>query len=325
MAGAWLQPAATHPDLTVVGLSDLNTAAAEKRRDEFAPGSAIGRDFSHMLAELRPDVVFNCTVPAAHFPITEEALRAGSHVLSEKPLANSMAEARSLVETARTTNRLFAISQNYRYNSSVRTVQSLIGTGVIGELTAVDCDFAVGAHFDGFRLEMEHVLLHDMSIHHFDLARLFSDGLAVEVFCKEWNPKASWYRHGANAHAIFTLSEGIVFSYRGSWCAEGTPTSWSGTWRFVGTKGTLRWDGADGISLEAVKTPGGFFSEISTTSMLVQPAPGRDAGHASIINEFVACLQHGTTPETNGADNLHSLAMVFGAIESASRCLPVKL
>jgi predicted dehydrogenase len=42
-------------------------------------------------------------------------------------------------------------------------------------------------------------------------------------------------------------------------------------------------------------------------------------GHASIMREFLDCMRTGATPETNCADNLKSLAMVFRAIESAER------
>jgi predicted dehydrogenase len=325
MAKAWLQPAAARSDLRLVALADLSADAATRRRDEFAPGAAVGTDLAALLAEHRPDVVFNCTVPEAHHPVTLAALHAGAHVLSEKPLANSMAEARDLVAAAAQAGRLFAVTQNYRYRAQPRTVQATLASGAIGELTQVSCDFAIGAHFGGFRDAMEHVLLLDMSIHHFDLARFFSGGRPARVFCQEWNPPGSWYHHGANAHALFTFADGVVFNYRGSWCAEGTPTSWNGAWRFTGTRGSLHWDGRDDIRLETVAATGSFLSDITTTPIPVQSAPGRDDSHASVIGEFVACIQNGTTPETHAADNLHSLAMVFGAIASAAADRPVPI
>ena len=67
----------------------------------------------------------------------------------------------------------------------------------------------------------------------------------LAVYCHETNPKGSWYRHGASANAIFEFDDGAVFTYRGSWCAEGANTSWESRWRIVGSKGTILWDGAD--------------------------------------------------------------------------------
>jgi len=57
----------------------------------------------------------------------------------------------------------------------------------------------------------------------------------------------------------------------------------------------------------------------------VQPAPGRDGSHASVIAEFISCIRNGTTPETHAADNLSSLAMVFAAIASATANQPMTI
>jgi predicted dehydrogenase len=318
MAGAWLKPAAAHPQLKIVGLADINLAAAEKRGAEFAPDAATGTDAAALIAELKPDIVFNCTIPEAHHPVSMAALRAGAHVLTEKPLANTMDEAKELVSEAAKTERLFAVLQNYRYRASVRAVKDALDAGWIGEITGAYCDFFIGAHFGGFRVAMDHVLLLDMSIHHFDLSRFFCGSAQPRsVYCEEWNPPGSWYRHGANAQAIFRLGDNIVFNYCGSWCAEGAQTGWNGAWRFTGTRGTLSWDGADEIQVETAVGKEGFLRELARAKVEVRPRPGKDGDHGSIISEFLDCLRDGKTPETLGADNVHSLAMVFGAVESA--------
>jgi predicted dehydrogenase len=323
MAAAWLKAAAARADLRITGLVDLIPAAADKRRAEFCPTAEVGANAAEMIARLKPDIVFNCTLPDAHHAVTLAGLRAGAHVLSEKPLAASLTEARELVSEARRLDRLFAVTQNYRYGAAPRSVRNALATAGIGSLTTVHCDFQIGAHFGGFRDEMEHVLLLDMAIHHFDLARFFGGGRACRVFCQEWNPPGSWYRHGANAHAMFTFENGVLFSYRGSWCAEGLNTPWSGVWRFTGENGSLSWDGDRGIVVETVAKAGGFRSEYARTTVEVSPHPGRDGAHASLIAEFVDCIRSRGTPETEAADNLHSLAMVFGAIASAQAGEPV--
>ena len=65
-----------------------------------------------------------------------------------------------------------------------------------------------------------------MAIHTFDMARFISGADPVAVYCKEWNPSGSWYDHDASAIAIFEMTGGIVYTYRGSWCAEGLNTTW---------------------------------------------------------------------------------------------------
>lgn len=321
MSPTWLEPAAKHPDLKIIGLADLNLEAAQRRQAEFAPDAAIGTDPTELIERLRPDIVVNCTVPEAHFEISRYALKSGAHVLSEKPLASSLAQAMELVGLTGKNDRLFAVAQNYRYTAAARTVHGVLSSGVIGELTTVSCDFAIGVHMGGFREQMEHVLLLDMSIHHFDLARFFAGGIPARVYCEEWNPAGSWFKHGANAHAIFRFTNNIVFTYRGSWCAEGVTTGWNGWWRFTGTKGTLLWNEEE-IRLETVAGTGKFLSELDRQEVKVQPHPGKDDGHSSLISEFVQSIYSRLQPETHGEDNLHSLSMVFGAIASAESNQP---
>ena len=60
----------------------------------------------------------------------------------------------------------------------------------------------------------------------FDQARCMSGADALAVTCHEFNPAWSWYRHGAGASAIFEMADGLVFTYRGCWCASGRITEW---------------------------------------------------------------------------------------------------
>lgn len=319
MSAAWLRAATTLPDLAVTGLVDVVPAAAETRKREFGLTDAVvGTDLRTVLRRAPSEIVFNCTIPEAHHAVSTTALRAGCHVLSEKPLAASMAQARAIVAAAKKAKRLFAVTQNYRYSRQMRHLRSLVQSGQIGELQSVLVDFQIGAHFGGFRDEMKHVLLLDMSIHHFDLVRFVTGCDARTVYCHEWNPVGSWYRHGSCAHAIFEMSRGVVFNYRGSWCAEGPDTSWNGEWRVVGTKGSVMLRDHK-VTLHTVAATGKFRSDIFHCEPVPAEYPGQDRSHESVIQEFVRCVREGSLPETTGADNIRSLAMVFGAIDSATK------
>jgi predicted dehydrogenase len=99
---------------------------------------------------------------------------------------------------------------------------------------------------------------------------------------------------------------------------------WESEWRIVGTKGSVRWNGADGFQAQSVAERGGFFSTWQDLSL--PPAPeGLVTGHAGVIREFVDCIRTGAVPQTVAADNIKSLAMVFGAIESAEHKRRVEL
>ena len=318
MSRAWLDAASQTPNLEIVGLVDVIEEAARKRAAEYhLENAAIDTDLASVLARTSPDAVFNCTIPEAHTSVTLTAFEHGCHVLGEKPLADSMEDARMLIEAAHKAGKLFAVIQNRRFEPGVRRARAFLQSGAIGPLTTINSDFYIGAHFGGFRDHMEHVLLLDMAIHTFDAARFLSGADPVAVYCKEWNPVGSWYDHGASAVATFEMSNGLIYTYRGSWCAEGFPTTWESDWRFIGQNGTLKWTNGADVQAQIVAATGGFQSTYQDVAVPLYDGVDDVAGHKSLIQEFVSCIQTGTEPETICTDNIKSLAMVFGAIESA--------
>lgn len=326
ISGAWLKPASEIPGLEIVGLVDLVEDLARQRAAEFGLHQAmVGSDLAAMLDAVRPDIVFDCTVPEAHATVTLEALQRGCHVLGEKPMADSMENARRMVAAAQSARKIYAVIQNRRYQSETRQLRQLIASGALGPLTTVNSDFFIGAHFGGFREQMQHVLLLDMAIHTLDTARFLTGADPVSVYCKEWNPPGSWYAHGASAVAIFELTGGVVYTYHGSWCAEGLPTSWEGEWRLVGKQGSARWDGEKVLAAEVVAEASGFVSKYQPVAFPSNSQPEKIGGHAGLIREFIHCVRSGKIPETIGSDNIKSLAMVYGAIESAQLSRPVRI
>lgn len=321
MSKGWLEAIASpglRDGIELVGLVDIELEAAERRAREYRlEGIAVGTDLAAMLAETGAEVLFDVVPPSARRAVVETGFAHGCHVVSEKPMAMSLEDARALVRGAEKAHRQHAIIQNRRFNSGVRRIRAMIGTGTLGTINAIHSDFFVGAHFGGFRERMRHVLLVDMAIHTFDAARFMAGTEPEAVYCHVSNPASSWYAHGSAANAIFEFSDGAVVTYRGSWSAEGANTSWDASWRIVGSKGTLLWDGADRISAHIVDGEDGFFRPLRE----IEVPPPADAsqvhGHASVLSDFLDAIETGREPETSSRDNLRSLAMVYAAIESA--------
>jgi len=322
MAKGWLKALAETPELEgrvmLVGLVDIDLAAAEKLKAEFGlAAAATGTSLDAMLTATKADLVFDVVIPAARRDVVLTALKHGCHVLTEKPMATSLDEARELIAAAKRAGRIHAVVQNRRYIEGVRRIRRLLAEGTLGELTALHADFFIGAHFGGFRDAMEHPLLLDMAIHTFDAARFMSGADPRAVYALETNPRGSWYAQGAAANGIFEFSDDIVFTYRGSWAAEGATTSWESQWRVIGTKGTLLWDGAESYVARIVDGDSGFLRPLKDVAISPAPHPSQTHGHASVLAEFVDAVESGRTPETVGSDNIKSLAMVFSAIDSA--------
>ncbi|MER9606071.1 Gfo/Idh/MocA family oxidoreductase [Mesorhizobium sp. M7A.F.Ca.US.010.02.1.1] len=319
MSKAWLDAIRQIHGLTLVGLVDIDAERARARAREYdLTNAVIGSNLDAVLDQTKPQAVFDVVVPAARREVAFSAFAHNCHLLTEKPLADSRENARAIVEAARRAARIHAVVQNRRYVADVRRIRRFLDSGAIGTPTSIHADFFVAPHFGGFREEMAHVLLLDMAIHTFDAARYMVAGEPANVYCQEWEPANSWYRQGSSASAVFDLGRGKVFTYAGSWCAAGFRTSWESTWRIVAERGSLIWDGHDDLRAEAVM-PGrdGMFDKTQPIAVPPLDASDRVGGHLGILQDFVDAIETGTEPETRGADNIKSLAMVFGAIESA--------
>ena len=323
ISGAWF-PVLKLEKVTVAGVVDLDLQRARSRMAQFELDAPAGTDLALMLKQTAPDFVIDLTVPEAHCAVTCAALKAGCHVLGEKPMAASMADARRMVAAAEKARRVFMVGQSRRWERLHDSVRKTITAGRAGTVTTVNCDFYLGAHFGGFRDQMASPLILDMAIHHFDMARFMAGADPVAVYAREFNPKGSWYQGAVAASCIFEMTNGVVFTYRGSWCAEGCSTGWNGSWRIVGDKGTLVYESDQEPCGEVVAGTTGFNRPLKP--MRIVASPSKYPRQHGALREMLAWLRSGTLPQTECHDNIKSLAMVFAAIESArtGRRVPVK-
>lgn len=314
----------------IVAFVDPFLDSAEARLKEFGVKKHQPKAYTTLKEALKDrevDVVFCCTPQAYHKPVALEAFKAGCHVLTEKPLADTLPNARIMRTAAAKAKRAGVTIQNYRYNPDVIAIRKLFTPAKLGKLVEVACDFYLGGHFGGYREELPHVLLDDMAIHHFDTTRyMLNEAPAEAVYCREYRPAHSWYQGNASAQAIFEMKGGVAFSYRGSWCAEGHSTGFGAHWRFVGEKGTVLWDADNGIRAEKIiPKKGAFIMPVKELKVpKAKPAP-RLSGHGGVFADFLRQIETGTTAPTCFEQNFHSVAMVHSAIASAESGKRVKV
>ena len=91
-------------------------------------------DYHRILEDPAVDAVHICTPNALHFPIAKDALLAGKHVICEKPLATSIAEARELVDIAKEKKLRNCTSHNLRYYPMVQHIRRMVEAGDLGEI-----------------------------------------------------------------------------------------------------------------------------------------------------------------------------------------------
>lgn len=317
MGRNWVRLLAASPDVTLVGLVDLNVAAAEAALAEVGlTDVVVGTSVADVAAASGAQAVVNVTIPAAHHPVNVEALFAGLPVLCEKPVAPTVAQALSLAAAAEVSGQLLMISQSRRYYRTLAEFKSEVAS--LGDVGVVTTEFFKAPHFGGFREEMDHVLLVDMAIHQFDAVRYLLDRDPVSVYCEEFNPGWSWYAGDAAATAVFEFSGGARFVYTGSWCADGLETSWNGSWRVNAAAGSALWDGEGSPVVERVSSAG-----TDAVAPAGVTASAEEIGGA--LAEFVDALRTGVVPSGEVHSNVYSLAMVEAAVQSSSTGLKVQI
>ncbi len=305
MGRAWLRTVESSPLVELVGIVDLDLAtAAEAAASLGRPDLPVGAGTAALASDVGAQAVINVTVPAAHHPVTTEALAAGLPVLGEKPVASTVAQGLSLAAAAELHGQLFMVSQSRRYNRQLFEAKRLSRS--LGAVGIVSAEFFKAPHFGGFRDAMDHPLLLDMAIHQFDMARFLLDADPVSVFCEEYNPSWSWYRGDAGATAVFDMTGGERFVFNGSWCSPGQETSWNASWRISGEHGTVLWDGDN--------------EPVSSVPASSDAASSEDPGQeiAGSLRDFVSAVRTGSTPMGQVHQNIMSLAMVEAAILSAA-------
>ncbi|MFW0772834.1 Gfo/Idh/MocA family protein [Paenarthrobacter nitroguajacolicus] len=312
MGRAWLRTVESSPLVELVGIVDLDLAAAADAAAWLGrPGLPVGAGTAQLASDVGAQAVINVTVPAAHHPVTTEALAAGLPVLGEKPVASTVAQGLSLAAAAELHAQLFMVSQSRRYNKHLFSAKRLSST--LGSVGIVSAEFFKAPHFGGFRDAMDHPLLLDMAIHQFDMARFLLDADPVSVFCEEYNPSWSWYRGDAGSTAIFEMTGGERFVFTGSWCSPGQETSWNASWRISGEQGTVLWDG-DNEPVSSLPTQAG--DALVSGDAFLSEDPGQEI--AGSLRDFVSAVRTGSTPMGRVHQNIMSLAMVEAAILSAS-------
>jgi len=131
----------------VVAIAASSAASARRKADALGVPRAYGT-FEDLIADPDVHVVHNTTPNYLHVPVILAALAAGKHVISDKPLATTMADARRLLDAATAAGVVHAVTFNYRGNPLVQQAREMIAAGELGPV-----HFVHGAYLQDWLLE----------------------------------------------------------------------------------------------------------------------------------------------------------------------------
>jgi predicted dehydrogenase len=310
--------------LRAVAWVDANPDALEAaRKDLKLSKKSCFASLEAALEVLDADAVLITASAVVHAPIAIEALKAGLHVLVEKPFALTLEDARKVINVARVQKRIVMVSQNYRFQPAPQLVAQLVRDQTLGQVGMVQVDFRRNNMYpspDMPHLHWTQPLLLDMAIHHFDLMRFILQQDALELYANAWNPVWSLYRDPAIATVNIGFEGGTVVNYRGSWVSPGAVTPWAGEWKLECEHGEISFSSRDNNAPDTVK-----IRKFGKRERKLELPNLEFVGRVGSLNAFVEAIRTGIEPATSGRDNIKSLQLSLEAIRSAQEKRVIRL
>ena len=298
MGQGWADCVAQSDKWEAAAYVDINrknmTAAAERHG---MPKNRCFRNLNTALRSVEADAVLDVTPQQPRPAVCTAALECGLDVLCEKPLADTLENAKALADLAQTTGRTLMVAQNYRYQPAVQTAKKFIAQGRLGKVGYAGVSFHKGPHFGGYREQMAYPLLLDMSIHHFDMMRCILGKDIEAVHGTSINAPWNWNKGDATVVACLELEDGVVVNYFASWVSQGWETDWNANWRIEGEKGVL-----------LIEDSQVYFTNKNATRRKVPTVKMAKTHQAWLLDGFATALEKKVEPETSAGNNLNSLA-----------------
>ena len=184
---------AAHPAARLAGYYDLNQERAQALAEQW--GGQAYPTWEALLTDPAIDAVSICAANTAHAELTIAALRAGKHVLCEKPMATTLADCEAMAAAARESGRFLMIGQNQRLTKAHQKARQLVADGVLGDILTFRTTFGHGGpetwsvdpgkntwFFDKSKAAMG--AMADLGIHKTDLIQYLLGQTVVEATAK---------------------------------------------------------------------------------------------------------------------------------------------
>jgi predicted dehydrogenase len=292
----------------VAAICNRTLSKAEAKAAEFAPKARVTDRWEDVLNDPAIDVVDITPHPADRLPIIEAALRAGKHVLSQKPFVLDLKEGRRLVALARENGVKLAVNQNGRWAPHLAYMREAVRAGWIGDVISAHVSihwnhgWIAGTPFE----RIEDLILYDFGIHWFDFLRSIIGPSAQTVFASAASATGQTAKAPLLAQCLVQMEGGqasLIFD-------GATPHGPRDTTYITGTKGSLHSDGPD-LGQQSVT--------LTTAAGIARPqlhGTWFNDGFRGAMGALLVAIEDGTEPANGAEENLDSLALAFAAIQS---------
>ena len=312
------------PSAHLVALCDPD-ASAMQRIGAQTLGAATFDDLDEMLAA-EVDAVYVATPNHLHRAMTERAARAGKHVLCEKPMATTLADARAMIEVCAANNVVYATAFDQRFHAAHEKLRALIAAGALGEITLARIYYACwtpptwkpdsddGSH-DNWRVDPARAgggAFIDLAPHGLDLTQMLLNQPLTEVACL-LQRRVFDYPVDDGGALIGRFQNDALLSLNVAYnCPDNFPRR---TLEIVGTRAMARALNTMG------QTPGGSLEIIDAQSGAIQKIELDKARDVSPfrngVEAFSRALINGETFPFAPARDLHTMNLLHTAMDKA--------
>lgn len=262
------------------------------------------------------DIVFVCTPPHVHAEISIAAMRAGKHVLCEKPLCRTIAEAEQILAVTRQTGRKLKCGFNHRHHPAIAEAKRLLDRGDLGRPLFARCRYGICGR-PGFEKEWRADpnqaaggQFIEQGTHAIDLFRWFL-GEVTEVACMTSRQYFTAQPLEENGMALFRMASGAAASLHTSF------TEWKNQFSFelFGENGYGKVEGL-GASYGTEKLYIGKRDFDAPFQDRVVEYRGGDVSFRDEWKEFASAIQQNRQPPGNGEDGAAALRIALAAYEA---------
>jgi predicted dehydrogenase len=308
--------------MELVAICDRDADCAAKAARDF-PGVAIHRDLAEMLRRDDLDLVTIVTPHNTHARLAVECLQAGKHVVVEKPMCVTLAEADSMVGAARLAGRTLAVYHNRRHDGNVRLIHELAKSGALGEVFHIEvCAMgygpgSYGGPDDAWRASkaISGGGLYDWGAHAVDWVLSMVDSPMVEVtgfFHRFGDEDVSNEDH---TRAIIRFANGCAAEI----CYSRAALVGKPLWYVLGTRGAIVDSGVGAIEgyLEVLNGPSGGSLTLHTPEG-EQTLPYKESDWSTYYQDLADHLLRGAPVPVSGEDGRRVITVLQAAEKSSA-------
>lgn len=310
---------AMNENVEIVAFCDVIAARAHAFASQYNAKAYI--DYTELLENEEIDAVSVCTPNSLHAPISIAALKAGKHVLCEKPMATSSEEAEAMIAAAHENGKKLMIGHNQRFVASHAKARSVIESGVLGKIYSFRTAFghggpeqwsADGEHSWFFDKERAFIgAMGDLGVHKTDLLRFLIGEEFVEAAAfVETSAKAN-STVDDNAVCILKSESGIIGTLAASWSYNGGEDN---STVFYAENGIMRLEDDPDYSLIIDYKNGN--SERHSLGAIQSNEEGKQTD-TQVIAHFINSIVEDKTPPVCGNEGKKSLEVILAALQSS--------